>query len=66
MGGKSISQSATILKNDLIILKDVAIEAGQTYDAVVVFQVPKDLDSESGLSLSVYSNGKALGKVPGL
>ncbi len=66
VGGKSISQSATILKNDLIILKDAAIEAGQTYDAVVVFQVPKDLDAESGLSLSVYSNGKALGKVPGL
>lgn len=66
IGGSSISQSATILKNDLIILKDKAIEAGKTYDTVVVFQVPDNLEAASGLSLSVYSNGTLLGKVPGL
>ena len=46
MGGKSISQSATILKNDLIILKDAAIGSRQPMNAVVVFQVPKDLDAD--------------------
>lgn len=67
VGDKTIAQSVSLLKNDLIRLSDIEIAAGETYTAVAVFQVPEAIaENMSGLTLTAYINGSAVGKVPGL
>ena len=53
-----ISESVTILKNDLINLKNITINPGATYKAVALFMVPDSkANSISSLSISVAVNG---------
>lgn len=53
-----VSESLTILKNDLINLKKVTINPGATFTAAAIFMVPESkANSISSLSLSVAVNG---------
>lgn len=64
---KTITQSATLLKNDLTELDEVKIGAGAAYTAVTIFQVPEAIAADlSNMTLSVYANGTSIGQVPGL
>lgn len=67
VGDKTIVQSASLLKNDLIGLSDIEIGAGETYTAAAIFQIPEAVaENMSGLTLTAYINGSAIGQVPGL
>ena len=67
IGGSVIVQSATLLENDLMGIKNVSIAAGESYEAVAVFQVPEGLTSNtSNMSIAVYVSGNSIGKVLGL
>ncbi len=67
IGGKKIIQSSSLLLNDMTNLRDVKIEAKDTYNAVVIFQVPSsDAEDISDMSVYVYSSGKEIGEVPGV
>lgn len=64
LGERAFTQYASMLKNDLVFLKDVSVESGSTYTAVVLFQIPDSLaDSVSGGTLSVYHNSTSIGNV---
>ena len=53
-----ISESYTILKNDLINMKNITINPGATYMAAAIFMVPDSkVSSISSLSISVAVNG---------
>ena len=53
-----ITESYTILKNDLINLKNITINPGATYKAAAIFMVPESKASSiSSLSISVDVNG---------
>ncbi len=65
IGGKNIIQTASMLNNDIISLKDIRVAAGSTYTAVACFQVPES--SASGtISLTAYKNGVSLGTISNL
>lgn len=67
VGGKTVTASSTLLKNDLLSLSGVSIAANSTYSAVVIFQVPEEAAQNiSDLRAEVYINGAAAGQVPGL
>lgn len=67
VGDKTIVQSASLLKNDLIGLSDIEIGAGETYTAAAIFQIPEAVaENMSELTLTAYINGSAIGQVPGL
>lgn len=67
IGGSVITQSATMLDNDLMGLEGVTVKAGDTYSAVAVFQVPESVAfNTSDMKVSVYVNGKQVGQVLGL
>jgi hypothetical protein len=59
-----VSESFTILKNDLINLNDVTINPSSTFTAVALFMVPDSAaNNVSSLSLSVaVNNGNAVSK----
>ncbi len=64
LGERAFTQYASMLKNDLVFLKDISVNAGSTYTAVVLFQIPDSLaDSVAGGTLSVYHNNNSIGKV---
>ena len=64
-GGKDIVQTASMLNNDIIALKDVKVAAGSTYTAVACLQVPES--SASGTAtLTAYKNGASLGTISNL
>lgn len=65
MGGNKIVQSSTLLLNDMTNLKDVKIAAGDSYNAVIIFQVPSSYAQDvSDMNVYVYSSGKEIGTVP--
>ncbi len=64
LGERAFTQYASMLKNDLVFLKNISVDAGSTYKAVVLFQIPDSLaDSVAGSTLSVYHNSTSMGKV---
>ncbi len=67
LGERAFTQYASMLKNDLVFLKDISVAAGSTYTAVVLFQIPDSLaDNVAGGTLSVYHNNTSIGKVVSL
>lgn len=65
IGGDKITQSSTLLLNDMTNLKDVKIADGASYNAVVIFQVPSSHEQDvSDMNVYVYSSGKEIGTVP--
>ena len=67
LGERAFTQYASMLKNDLVFLKDISVAAGSTYTAVVLFQIPDSLaDNIAGGTLSVYHNNTSIGKVVSL
>jgi len=61
---RTLTQYATMLKNDLVYLDNVTIDSGSSYSAVVVFQVPlSSADNLTAATLSVYQNGTSIGQV---
>lgn len=59
---RAFTQYASMLKNDLVFLKDISVNAGSTYTAVVLFQIPDSLANDvAGGTLSVYQNNSLLG-----
>lgn len=62
VNGSNESGYTSMLKNDMLNLKSVAIEPGQDYTAVVLFQVKAEsADGIDGSVLSVTSGGSKLG-----
>lgn len=67
IGGNKIIQSSSLLLNDMTNLSDVNIAAGDSYNAVIIFQVPSSYAKDvSDMSVYVYSSGKEIGEVPGV
>ncbi len=63
-GDTSVSNYASILKNDITALKNVGLAAGESRDVVVLFQVKEsDANSVAGASMSASSSGTSLGSV---
>lgn len=63
-GDTSVSNYASILKNDITALKNVSLAAGESKDVVVLFQVKEsDANSVAGASMSASSSGTSLGSV---
>lgn len=61
---RAFTQYASMLKNDLVFLKDISVSAGSTYTAVVLFQIQESLaDSVAGGTLTVYHNNSLIGTV---
>lgn len=65
VGGKNIVQTASMLNNDIISLKDVKVAAGSTYTAVACFQVP-DSSATGAATLTAYKNGASFGTISNL
>lgn len=67
VGSKTVPQSASLLKNDLMGLSEVKIAPGEAYTAAVIFQVPEECAEDlSEMQLTAYVNGASIGQVPGL
>jgi hypothetical protein len=65
ISGKNIVQTASMLANDIISLKDVSVKAGETYTAVACFQVP-DSYATGEATVNVYKSGSSIGTISGL
>lgn len=57
-GSTEVSESFTILQNDLINLKNITINTNDKYTAVAIYMVPENIaESITSLSVSVSLNG---------
>jgi hypothetical protein len=65
IGGKNIIQTASMLTNDIIYLKDTTVKAGESYTAVACFQVPDDYATGEA-TVTVYKNGSSIGTISGV
>jgi hypothetical protein len=65
IGGKNIIQTASMLTNDIIYLKEATVKAGETYTAVACFQVPDD-NATGEATVTVYKNGSSIGTISGV
>jgi hypothetical protein len=65
ISGKNIVQTASMLTNDIIYLKDVTVKAGESYTAVACFQVPDDYATGEA-TVTAYKNGSSLGTISGV
>jgi hypothetical protein len=65
ISGKNIVQTASMLTNDIISLKEVAVKAGETYTAVACFQVPDDYATGEA-TVTAYKSGSSIGTISGL
>ena len=55
---------ATLLKNSLLTLNNVSLNPGENYTAVVLFQIPKDLETSiSGKTVTAVQNSQTLGSI---
>lgn len=67
VGGKTVTKVATLLGNDLTNIKNVTVKNGESYKAVVLFQVSKPLaGSENSMHMYAYINGVNAGEISGL
>lgn len=63
-GGKSVNNSASLLKNDITALKNYKISSGESKDVVIIFQVKEsDANSIAGSVMSATSSGTSLGSL---
>jgi hypothetical protein len=65
IGGKNIVQTASMLTNDIISIKDATVKAGETYTAVACFQVPDDY-AKGEATVTAYKNGSSIGTISGV
>lgn len=64
VSGTSYTNYATLLKNSLLTLSNVTINPGESYTAVVLFQIPSELSSSIGSSsLTATKDGESLGTI---
>lgn len=64
VGDKTIAESATLLKNDILQLKNVSINAGSSYTAAAIFQVPEsNISAISGATAVISVNGASIGTI---
>ena len=64
VSGTSYTNYATLLKNSLLTLSNVTINPGESYTAVVLFQIPSELSSSIGSSsLTATKDGDSLGTI---
>ena len=62
VGDKTVAESATLLKNDILQLKNVSINAGSSYTAAAIFQVPEsNISAISGATAVISVNGASIG-----
>lgn len=62
VGGNTISQYVSILKNDICALRDISLASGEIYTAAALFQVEEGIASQiSGSVLTISDGGKILG-----
>ncbi len=63
-GGKSVNNSASLLKNDITALKNYKLSSGESKDVVIIFQVKEsDANSIAGSVMSATSSGTSLGSL---
>ena len=64
VGDKTVAESATLLKNDILQLKNVSINAGSSYTAAAIFQVPEsNISAISGATAVISVNGASIGTI---
>jgi len=64
ISGNNYMSYATLLKNSLLTLNNVSLNPGENYTAVVLFQVPKDLETSiSGKTVTAVQNSQTLGSI---
>lgn len=64
VGDKTVAESATLLKNDILQLKNVSINAGSSYTATAIFQVPEsNISAISGATAVISVNGASIGTI---
>ncbi|MDO5403540.1 MAG: hypothetical protein Q4F11_08885 [Eubacteriales bacterium] len=64
VSGNNVTQSASILKNDINGLKGVKLAAKESYTAVAVFQVEESISAQTaGSTLTINSGSTSLGTV---
>ena len=64
VGDKTVAESATLLKNDILQLKNVNINAGSSYTAAAIFQVPEsNISAISGATAVISVNGASIGTI---
>ena len=64
VGDKTVAESATLLKNDILQLKNVSINAGTSYTAAAIFQVPEsNISAISGATAVISVNGASIGTI---
>ena len=64
VGGTNVSSYSSMLKGDILNLKNVTINANDSYTAFVLFQVKEELSTGvSGSTLSIAKQGKQLGTI---
>jgi len=64
VSGTSYTNYATLLKNSLLTLSNVTINAGESYTAVVLFQIPSELEgSVASSTLTATKDGESLGSI---
>ena len=60
----TVAESATLLKNDILQLKNVSINAGSSYTAAAIFQVPEsNISAISGATAVISVNGASIGTI---